>query len=130
MTGLPPFSIEKDITSFRRTFTKLGKSFNKANKNKYLDIISGAIEELIKNPCPSKARQEPLPKGIHLPNDWKFYKLEIYVEKGASGQIRLMYLVSQSTYRIKPVWIYSHEQFSQRPQDKDLSSVISDALYE
>ncbi|MEH2372264.1 MAG: hypothetical protein V7K15_04120, partial [Nostoc sp.] len=40
--------------------------------------------------------------------------------KGASGQIRLMYLVNTTDCVIKLVWIYSHEQFAKRPTEVDL----------
>ena len=48
--------------------------------------------------------------------------------KGASGQIRLMYLVNSEMFVITPVWIYSHEQFTKRPADADLKSVIREIL--
>jgi hypothetical protein len=50
------------------------------------------------------------------------------VSQGASGQIRLMYLVNESTCSIRLVWIYSHEQFAKRPTDRDLKSVIQEIL--
>ncbi|MGM0457084.1 MAG: hypothetical protein ACQERW_13075, partial [Cyanobacteriota bacterium] len=60
--------------------------------------------------------------------DWTFHKLEIRVAKGASGQIRLMYLVNETTSTIKLVWIYSHEQFSKRPADGDIQGAIAKIL--
>jgi hypothetical protein len=51
------------------------------------------------------------------------------VGRGASGQVRLMYLVNQNDCVIKLVWIYNHEQFAKRPADKDLKSVIQEILF-
>jgi hypothetical protein len=39
-----------------------------------------------------------------------------------------MYLVSTRDRIIKPVWIYSHEQFAKRPVDRDLHAVIKEIL--
>ncbi|EHC18054.1 hypothetical protein [Fischerella thermalis] len=57
-----------------------------------------------------------------------FHYLELKVSKGASGQVRLMYLVNNIDCVIKLVWIYNHEQFVKRPAGKDLKSVIKEIL--
>lgn len=93
-----------------------------------MELIAAALEELIFNPYPLKAREEPLPSRLLLPTGWTFHKLEIRAGKGASGQIRIMYLVNESRAVIKPLWIYSHEQFAKRPPDKDLTNVIQEAF--
>lgn len=49
-------------------------------------------------------------------------------DKGASGQIRIMYLVNKKDLIIKPIWIYNHEQFSNRPPDKDIKNVLNESL--
>ncbi|MGK7942893.1 MAG: hypothetical protein AB4058_00305 [Microcystaceae cyanobacterium] len=33
-------------------------------------------------------------RGLKLPDNWQFYKLVIVIAKGESGQIRIMYLVT------------------------------------
>jgi hypothetical protein len=83
---------------------------------------------LVEDQYPINSRNEPLPGKIQLAEGWTFHKLEFRISKGASGQIRLMYLVNTITCVIKPVWIYSHEQFAKRPGDKDLKSVIKEIL--
>jgi mRNA-degrading endonuclease RelE of RelBE toxin-antitoxin system len=125
VTGSTHFSIEK-TANFERSFKKLAKAQGQA----FVDLVAGALEELIVNPYPLKAREEPLPGRLQLPVGWTFHKLEIRVGKGASGQVRLMYLVNESEAMIKPLWIYSHEQFAKRPPDKDLNNVIQEALDE
>lgn len=65
-----------------------------------------------------------MPKRTNLPQGWTFHKLELIVGKGASGQIRLMYLVNEDLEVIKPLWIYNHDQFKKRPSDKDIDDVI------
>jgi hypothetical protein len=39
-----------------------------------------------------------------------------------------MYLINETTCTIKLVWIYSHEQFSKRPADRDLKDIIREIL--
>ncbi len=63
---------------------------------------------------------------MKLPNNWQFYKLVIVTTKGASGQIRIMYLVNEIERIIKLLWIYNHQQFQKRPPDKDIRAFIKD----
>lgn len=127
MTGLTPFSIEES-EFFKRSLKKLLKSSNKVLQKSLISSLSSILEELIQYPYPSKSRQEPISKKVRLPNDWKFYKLELKLAKGASGQIRLMYLVNEEEKIIKPLWIYSHEQFAKRPLDGDISNAIKSII--
>lgn len=126
MTGSILFSIERS-ENFERSFKKLAKN-TKVYGPKFVELIGNILEGLIDNPYPNKCRNEPLPGKIQLPEDWTFYKLEICYAKGASGQIRLMYLVNETTYTIQLVWIYSHEQFAKRPADNDLRETIREIL--
>lgn len=123
MTGSPPFSIEES-DNFRRSFRKL----TKVHKGGFVELIAKALEDLIDDQYPNNSRQEPLPGKVELPEGWTFHKLELRVAKGASGQIRLMYLVNATTCTIRLVWIYSHEQFAKRPTDIDLKNVIKEIL--
>ncbi|NHC34693.1 hypothetical protein [Scytonema millei] len=125
MAGSTPFSIE-DSENFNRSFKKLAKAHKTTNG--FVECVDKILEDLIEDQYPTNSRNEPLPGKIHLPEEWTFHKLEFKVSKGASGQIRLMYLVNTTTYIIKLVWIYSHEQFAKRPADQDLKNVIRDIL--
>jgi mRNA-degrading endonuclease YafQ of YafQ-DinJ toxin-antitoxin module len=123
VTGSTPFSIEES-DNFKRSFKKLAK-FHGAD---FVELVAEVLENLIEDQYPINSRNEPLPGKIQLPEGWTFHKLELKVSKGASGQIRLMYLVNTTTCVIRLVWIYSHEQFAKRPADKDLKSVINEIL--
>ncbi|GAP93971.1 hypothetical protein [Leptolyngbya sp. NIES-2104] len=123
MTGSIPFSIEES-ENFKRSFKKLAK----VHKNTLIELVAETLENLIDDQYPNNSRNEPLPSKIQLPEDWTFHKLELRIAKGASGQIRLMYLVNESTYTIRLVWIYSHEQFAKRPADTDLKNTIREIL--
>jgi Txe/YoeB family toxin of Txe-Axe toxin-antitoxin module len=114
VTGSTPFSIEES-ENFKRSFKKLVK-------------IHEILEDLTEDQYPINSRNEPLPGKIQLTEGWTFHKLEFRISKGASGQIRLMYLVNPTACVIKLVWIYSHEQFTKRPADRDLKSVINEIL--
>ncbi|NEO58997.1 MAG: hypothetical protein F6J98_00640 [Moorea sp. SIO4G2] len=128
MTGSNPFSIDTENShNFYRSLKKLAKE-HKVHKNSFFLRVTQVLENLIENPYPINSRQEPLPKKSKLPQGWTFHKLEFRFAKGASGQIRLMYLVNTTTSVIKLVWIYTHKQFEKRPDDKDLRSVIQQIL--
>ena len=121
MTGLTPFSIEYS-DNFKRSFKKLAKALG-AN---FIERLTEVIENLTDDPYPINSRQEPLPGKIHLLPEWKFHKLELKISKGASGQVRLMYLVNATDFVIRLVWIYNHEQFAKRPPDKELKNIIQE----
>ncbi len=123
MDGLPPFSIES-TDSFQRSFKKLEKVY----RSKFIEMVADILERMIEDPYPLSSCQEPLPSRIKLPDGWTFHKLEFRISKGASGQLRLMYVVNSVTCVIRLLWIYSHEQFSKRPPDKDLKDVIQEIL--
>lgn len=123
MTGSTPFSIEAS-ENFVRSLKKLSKAYNKG----FREIIAELLEGLMDEPYPPNSRDEPLPSKMKLAEGWTLHKLDLKVSKGASGQIRLMYLVNESIAVIKPLWIYSHEQFVKRPPDKDIKSAIQEAL--
>lgn len=125
MTGLTPFSLEKSA-NFGRSFKKLVKAY----KIDLVAIIGDCLENLLVNPYPPTSRDEPLPKRTRLPQGWTFHKLELRVGKGASGQIRIMYLVNEEISEIRPLWIYSHEQFTKRPSDQEIDSVIQEIFDE
>lgn len=126
MSGLSPFSLEKSET-FERSFKKLVKSYkSQSQQQEFKELITQSLKELIINPYPPKARPEPLPGGLKLTNNWQFYKLVIVIAKGASGQVRLMYLVNEIDRIIKLLWIYNHHQFQKRPPDKDIREAIQD----
>lgn len=128
MTGLTPYLIEKS-NYFQSSLKKLIKTYkSQSQKLKFIQDISVCLEELIINPYPPKARKEPLPSNLKIPTEWVFYKLVIVIAKGASGQIRIMYLVNEQDRIIKPLWIYNHQQFAKRPSDKNIKEVITEAF--
>lgn len=121
MTGSNPFSIESS-QKFKSSFKALAKKRGKG----FLDLIAEILEDLAKNQYPKDSRQEPLPKKARLPEGWTFHKLAVRFASGASGQIRLMYVVDPVACKIRLVWIYSHEEFEKRPPDKDITSALED----
>lgn len=125
MTGSPLFSLEVS-DSFKRSLKKLSKAY----KGKFVETVTKTLERLIVNPYPPEASDEPLPSRMKLLDGWSFHKLRFKIGKGASGLIRLMYLVNDEERRIKPLWIYSHEQFEKRPPDRDLAKVLKEILGE
>ncbi|HLO85550.1 MAG TPA: hypothetical protein VK203_11185 [Nostocaceae cyanobacterium] len=125
MTGSIPFSINNESADkFQRSLKKLKKIHGDAFVEKVLDILA----ELINDQYPVNSRQEPLPGKIKLPEGYTFHKLEFTFSKGASGQIRLMYVINKVDYEIIPLWIYNHEQFEKRPPDVELVNILKQIL--
>jgi mRNA-degrading endonuclease YafQ of YafQ-DinJ toxin-antitoxin module len=130
VTGSILFLLEK-TDNFERSFKKLIKSYkSKLQQQEFVGIVSNYLEQLIVDPYPAQARDEPLAGGIKIPDLWTFHKLAFTTSKGASGQIRLMYLVNESERIVKIFWIYNHEQFRKRPPDKDIKDVLKEAFEE
>lgn len=136
MTGLTPssneppneFSIAESM-GFNRSFKKLLKTYKiKSTQNQLKELILQQLLAFRNEPYPLNYRHEPLPGKIKLPEGTNFCKLEIRFGKGASGQIRLMYLVNEIDFVITPVYIYSHKQFAKRPSDKELRELLDDNL--
>jgi mRNA-degrading endonuclease RelE of RelBE toxin-antitoxin system len=123
MTGSTPFSIEAS-DKFNRSF----KELKKVHRDSFVALVAKTLEALIDYQYPNNSRNEPLPGKIQLPEGLTFHKLKLWVSKGASGPIRLMYLVNVTTCTIRLVWIYSHEHYAKRPADDDLKSVLREIL--
>jgi mRNA-degrading endonuclease RelE of RelBE toxin-antitoxin system len=120
MSGSNHYSLE-ETRKFKRSLKKLATPALKQPLAHYL-------KELTLNPEHPKSRREPQPGGYAIPTDWVFYKLRFQISKGASGQIRLMYLVNESSKRIRLLWIYNHDQFAKRPAERDLVNLIQSEL--
>ncbi len=130
MTGLPTFSTIL-TTSFERSLKKLIKRY-KGTKDRqaFQQFISQLLKDLCHDPCPSNSAIEPLPGKNIIPQEFEFRKLRFIMPgfKGASGQGRLMYLINSEQSLIVLVWIYTHEEFEKRPDDKSLKGSLQDAL--
>ena len=130
MTGSTLFLLEK-TDNFERSFRKLVKSYkSKLQQQEFIEVVSNYLEQLIVDPYPPQSRDEPLSGGMKIPELWTFHKLAFTTSKGASGKVRLIYLVNESERVIKPLWIYNHEQFKKRPPDKDIKDVLKEAFEE
>ncbi len=128
MTGLNPFLLKKTKT-FEKSFKKLAKSYkSQSQQQEFIRSIAEYLENLTNNPYSPKSRLEPHPKGIKIPENWQFYKLVIVIAKGASGQVRLMYLVNETEREIQLLLIYNYQQFKKRPADQDIAQAIQNAL--
>lgn len=128
MTGLSPFSINSDSEHFKKSLNKLHKATSKRDRDTLIARLSETLGGLTEDPRPASSKQEPQPKKTTLPPLSEFRKVYFSISKGAAGQIRLMYLADFDRKLITALWIYSHEQYAQRPPDKDISRVIEGSL--
>lgn len=143
MTGSPPFSPKlsdamdpspsrfriESTQQFERSLKKVSKSY-KSNlaKAEFGRFITEILKSLIHNPYARDSTPEPLPAKSQLPQGWTLHKLRRKEGQGASGQIRLIYLINEPESVIKPLWIYTHEQYAKRPPDSDLLKVLRESL--
>ncbi len=132
MTGSFPFQIEAS-SKFQRSYKLLLKRHYKGDHQKevFINAIGELVSRLASDPYLSEANPEPLPRGLVISDDWKFYKCRFRMPSlaGASGQGRLMYLVSQNQKMIKLVWIYTHAEYEKRPEEQELRVLIRE-LYD
>jgi hypothetical protein len=130
VTGLSPFSIDRESESFKRSFRKLYKDTAIGLKPALLDQLELVITGLAEDRRPASSRMEPCPKKIIVPPLCEFRKLIFTISTGAAGQIRLMYLVNFELRTIRPLFVYSHKQFSTRPSDSEMRNFMRVALDE
>lgn len=128
MTGSNRFSVDTSSEDFERSLKKLKKATAKRDVKMLTEKLIEILEGLTTDQRPQSSRLEPIPKKIDLPPLCEFRKIEFSIARGASGQIRLMYLADFENQSIAALWIYSHKQFSQRPSDKDIGSVIKNSF--
>lgn len=131
MSGLPPRRI-RATHKFKQDVDDLRKGHYKKNKrdgDAFADRVASILQALTIDPRPPHSRPEPWPTGMADPA-WEFRKIEFKMPglKGASGQGRLMYLANDK--EIIPVWVYTHEEYSQRPAPDDLRELLKSLLSE
>jgi mRNA-degrading endonuclease RelE of RelBE toxin-antitoxin system len=108
---------------FADSYKKLLKTQAGKNKSK----IEELIEEIVKNPFGHDCKEEPRPNKMKLPEDWRFFKLRRKIAPHASGQIRVMYLVSERN-KIIQFLIYTHEQYEKRPHDAEIINAVKELI--
>jgi mRNA-degrading endonuclease RelE of RelBE toxin-antitoxin system len=116
--------------NFERWLKKLIKRYKGKDKQTFQRFIAQLIEHLCINPRPSNSALEPIPGKMSLPQALEFRKLRFAMPnlRGASGQGRLMYLINSEQKAIVLVWIYTHEEFEGRPEEKSLATALQDAI--
>jgi mRNA-degrading endonuclease RelE of RelBE toxin-antitoxin system len=130
MTGSQKF-LKVPTRNFERWLKKLFKRYKGSrDKQAFQVFIAQLTDSLCFNPRPSNSAFEPIPGKITLSRELEFRKLRFAMPnlRGASGEGRLMYLINSVQNSIVLVWIYTHEEFEGRPDEKSLTSVLQDAV--
>lgn len=130
MTGSQKF-LKVPTRNFERWLKKLFKGYKGSrDKQAFQVFIAQLIDSLCVDPRPSNSAFEPIPGKLALPKELEFRKLRFAMPnlRGASGQGRLMYLIDSGHNAIVLVWIYTHEEFEGRPDEKSLTSVLLEAV--
>ena len=115
---------------FERSVKALKKDYKSSrDADAFLGVVTNIVHGLTLHPRPEDSRLESWPANLRS-NDWEFRKLVFTLpgRRGASGQGRLMYLLSDTLKLIKLVWIYTHEEFQKRPPDRDLKGIMQELL--
>ena len=130
MAGSPRY-LKVPTRNFERWLKKLIKRY-KGSKDKqaFQVFIFQLIDNLCSDSRPSNSALEPIPGKMALPQELEFRKLRFAMPglRGASGQGRLMYLINSVQSSIVLVWIYTHEEYEGRPDEKSLEAVLQDAI--
>lgn len=129
MNGSPIRQI-RPVAKFTRDIDKLEKSHYRKNKKDaaaFRERIAGIVAQLAVDPHPVHSREEPWPASVADPG-WEFRKIEFPMPglRGASGEGRLMYLVSDE--EIVPCRVYTHEEYTGRPPHDDLMGLLISLL--
>lgn len=130
MTGSQKF-LKVPTRNFERWLKKLLKRYKGSrDKQAFQVFIAQLIDSLSFDPRPSNSVYEPIPGKLALPKELEFRKLRFAMPnlRGASGEGRLMYLINSVQNSIVLVWIYTHEEFEGRPDEKILRTVLQDAI--
>ena len=130
MTGSNPFSISR-VNVFERTLKTFVGKYSKGERPKLKQCIAGLLNDLSLDPFRAGSAEEPLPDGLGLDRAvMSFRKFRLRYAKGASGQLRLIYIVFLEERILTPIWIYSHEEYVKRPPVSMISSAVREALDE
>jgi len=130
MTGSTPYSISQ-VRVFQHGLKKFIKQYQRHERERIVSQISSLLESLTIDPFRLGSAEEPLPPGVSLDRrEASFRKFRLRYARGASGQLRLMYLVLLEQRTIAPIFVYSHEEYAKRPPSGAMSSAIREALEE
>jgi hypothetical protein len=130
MTGSPK-CLKVPTRNFERWLKKLIKRYKSGrDKHAFQVFIGQLIDSLCIDPRPSNSALEPIPGKMTLPGELEFRKLRFAMPglRGASGQGRLIYLINSMQNSLVFVWIYTHEEFEGRPDEKSLEAVLQEAV--
>jgi hypothetical protein len=128
-----PAPYRLDLTpNFTTWVARLKKTHYKkrlGEQEKFDAVLASFYEQFEKAPhqVPS-AWKEGWPNKSHDPR-FTFYKVDFKMPglSGGSGQGRIMWLVCDETTTVHVIWVYTHDEFVKRPDDKDLRKVLEAA---
>lgn len=132
-----PFSL-KYTASFKTSIEKLSKSKrfkkNQSEKKILQDKLKEIFKEITVDPffvaSLISSEPEPLPSKLKLPSTFEFRKIRFKIGTGASGQVRIIYLINRDKCTVSLLSIFTHEEYEKRPPDGYLKAVIQNAFEE
>lgn len=115
---------------FTRDLKLLKKTYKgKRDRIEFEKQITQIVQELKYEPRPFHAPLEPWPSKS-ASEGWEFRKLKFapYRRRGGAGEGRIMYCVNASEQRVRLIYLYTHEQYSKRPPDKEIRDRLGEEL--
>ncbi len=104
---------------------------NRQAATEFRELIAKLVTILSVDPClsPPLGHLEPWPKNINVPK-WELWKLEFKMPKlrGAAEKGRIIYLLNAALKEVILIWIYTHAEYTKRPEDKDIKKRLLEAI--
>ncbi|WP_146160578.1 hypothetical protein [Deinococcus arcticus] len=146
MTGLSPsYSLIRG-PQFERTLKAYLKGLAKRDKEAALELFGAVLQELTVSPRQmrgqamaglEKMEPEPWPGGtlagarrmVYSLEGWEFWKayLNFPYARGAAQKGRIMYAIEEAACQIHLLMMYTHAEYSGRPDDTFLEGVMRES---
>lgn len=115
--------------TFEQTYKKLVKKHYGRNKflEQFRKLVDEYLDRLSIEPCSSDFQLEPWPDNCFV-EDCQLRKIrwkKLPGLKSAARFGRLIYLIHHPTKTVYLLWIYTHAEYSKRPENSELRKVIN-----
>jgi mRNA-degrading endonuclease RelE of RelBE toxin-antitoxin system len=95
---------------------------NPRNKPPIAKQVNNHIDRCLPEPWPSKLAKD----------GWEFWKAYFGFPalSGAANKGRVIYAIDEEAKVVHVIWIYNHQQFAKRPDDRDLQKALKEIVGE
>lgn len=104
---------------------------NHQARQQFEDLLEGFLEQMRSSPRvpDTVGHPEPWPRGV-AQEGFELWKMHFAMPgiRGAAGEGRLVYLISEENRAVYLVWIYTHDEFSKRPPEKEMGRLLKSVM--